>query len=184
MLILIAHGTTETEVAGIVGLDSTLSEAALDELDDLCEDLRQYTFDHVYASTELASLNTLEGILDSVKGTLLPGLVDRDFGLLEGLTWKECRLKFPTRKYKQWERDSFAAPPCGESLHEVGQRIETLARETILPLVRQGGSVLVVASVTVIRLMVHTIQSLPETYADFMPPRNVPIIVPLNALGN
>jgi len=79
------------------------------------------------------------------------GFRETDFGAWEGLTFAEVRDGWPD-ELNRWLADPAAAPPGGESLAAVGERV-TAALHRVLS-ARERQTVLVVSHVTPIKTLV------------------------------
>ena len=81
------------------------------------------------------------------------GFRETDFGAWEGLTFSEVRERWPA-ELNRWLADPAAAPPGGESLAEVSERV-TAALHRVLA-ARERQTVLIVSHVTPIKMLVAT----------------------------
>ena len=79
------------------------------------------------------------------------GFRETDFGAWEGLTFSEVRERWPA-ELNRWLADPAAAPPGGESLAEVSERV-TAALHRVLS-ARERQTVLIVSHVTPIKTLV------------------------------
>ena len=74
-----------------------------------------------------------------------PALKERGYGVLEGLNKAEIAAQYGDVQVKIWRRSYDTAPPDGESLRDVMERVTPCLQKHILPLVTAGNSILVVA---------------------------------------
>ncbi len=79
------------------------------------------------------------------------GLRETDFGAWEGLTFAEVRERWPA-EMTAWLADPAVAPPGGESLTEVRQRVTAVLHRVLAERERQ--TVLIVSHVTPIKTLV------------------------------
>jgi len=103
--------------------------------------------------------HTLEGLLIDPIGGARPGaltieddLIECDFGEWDGLTFTEVRRRWP-EQLDAWLGSSGVAPPGGESIEAVGERV-TAAVERLLA-GYAGRTVVVVTHVTPIKLVLR-----------------------------
>ena len=73
-------------------------------------------------------------------------LNERHYGDLQGLNKNVIVRKFGAKKVHSWRRGWDVRPPGGESLKDTYERTVPYLKKEILPLIRQGKNVLVVAS--------------------------------------
>jgi broad specificity phosphatase PhoE len=79
------------------------------------------------------------------------GFREADFGAWEGLTFAEVRRRWPA-ELRAWLADPAAAPPGGESLAEVSERVTAALHRVLAGFGRQ--TVLIVSHVTPIKTLV------------------------------
>jgi len=80
-------------------------------------------------------------------------LNERDYGDLVGLNKKETAEKFGEDQVHIWRRSYDTAPPNGESLKDVVERVSPYFREFIRPLLDQKKNILIVAHGNSLRAM-------------------------------
>jgi broad specificity phosphatase PhoE len=117
-VVLVRHGESETSAAGVVGGDAPLTEAGRSQARETGHALAERSFGACFTSpaqrTQETAVLVLEGRRD-IPRTVLPELVDIDFGTFSGASLQE---------YRSWiaAHDPAEAPPGGES------RVDTLRR--------------------------------------------------------
>jgi ribonuclease H / adenosylcobalamin/alpha-ribazole phosphatase len=98
----------------------------------------------VQTAEEVAATTGVPAVTDA-------GFRETDFGAWEGLTFAEVRERWPD-ELNRWLADPGAAPPGGESLAEVSQRVTAALQRVLSAGERQ--TVLVVSHVTPIKTLV------------------------------
>ncbi len=102
----------------------------------------------IYTSDLLRAWDTAQSIADAtgLQTTIEPGLRERGFGSFQGRTFTELEAHWPLETARWRERDPHWAPPDGETLLAVRERVErathTLAQQHIgsqIVLVAHGG---------------------------------------------
>lgn len=182
------HGTREAMIAG-----RTLKEAG-------------YTFDLAYTSVLKRAIRTLWLALDEMGLMWIPvtrswRLNERHYGALQGLNKAETAAKFGEEQVHIWRR-SYATPPppltkddarypgrdpryadldekdvpLTECLNDTVARFLPFWEEIIVPTVRSGKRVLVVAHGNSIRALVKTLDNISD---DDIVDLNIPTGIPL-----
>lgn len=129
---IVRHGQTNSNLrrACIGHKDVSLNEAGEEQARKLAEKLSDIDFDFVYTSPLSRAVNTIMptmNIKKDVKLIMNYGLIERDFGLMDDMSFEEIKEKFPY-EYAAWMKDLISyRPPEGESVNDVYNR----ASETI-----------------------------------------------------
>ena len=125
-LILVRHGETEHNVAGIVQgwSDSDLSERGRQQVARLAERLKTFGADVIFSSPLQRAMTTAQRIADAtgLEVRTLDGLREMNYGKWEGQSFLDIR-KTDESIYRRWVADSSFACPEGESHDEVLARI-------------------------------------------------------------
>lgn len=125
------HGQTDSNMrnACIGHTDVPLNAVGEEQARMLAEKLSEINFETVYTSPLLRAVNTAEPILQMTRHAKLImnyGLVERDFGLWDNMTFDEIQEKYPV-EYERWRKDWVSyRPPDGESIIDIYNR----AKET------------------------------------------------------
>ncbi len=90
--------------------------------------------------------------LGNVTVTIMPELIECDFGDWEGLTFAEVRERWPA-ELDRWLDSTSVAPPGGESFQAVAERVRA-AQATLLS-AYPSGTVVVVSHVSPIKLILR-----------------------------
>lgn len=152
-IVFVRHGRTKCNIKGIYAgkMDLPLSEKGIYEIEKLKETFKGENFDKVYVSPLKRALETAEIL--GYKGEKDERIREVDFGLFEGLTYKEIEKKYP-EDCRSWNDDylNFRFPE-GESLLEVYNR----TCEFIMDIPETCNKVLVVTHEGVIKCALSSI---------------------------
>lgn len=125
-LILVRHGETEHNVAGIVQgwSDSELSERGRQQVARLAERLRTFEADAIFSSPLQRAMTTAQRIAGAtgLEVRTLDGLREMNYGRWEGQSFLDIR-KTDESIYRRWVTESSFACPEGESHDDVLARI-------------------------------------------------------------
>jgi probable phosphoglycerate mutase len=146
-IIAIRHGETawnvDTRLQG--HLDIALNPKGVWQAVQLAQALTSEPIAAIYASDLQRAWQTAGAIADTTQSPLTasPSLRERCFGSFEGKTYAELENQWPEESLRWRKRDPVWAPPGGESLLAMRQRISTavdaLAQQHI------GGQIVLVA---------------------------------------
>lgn len=167
LLVLIRHGESQWNLENrFTGwIDVPLTEKGRAEARRAAERVRHIHFDKVYTSVLQRATETLDIVLDILGQRGLPvfydaALNERHYGDLQGLNKAETAEKFGKAQVHLWRRSYDVAPPGGESLKDTAARTLPYFEQHILPDVRDGKSVLVVAHGNSLRSIVMQLDQL------------------------
>ena len=108
-------------------------------------------------------------------------LNERMYGDLQGMNKDEARQRFGADTVHLWRRSYDIAPPGGESLKDVQERVVPYFQTHIVPLLREGKNVLVVAHGNSLRALVSYLEKLSkEEILKLEIPTGVPIVYELD----
>ncbi len=152
MLIILSHGASTAQKENIVSgqVNDPLSEAGKLEAIEAGRSLADYDIDVVFCSDLERCQDTANIVMSTnnfsndVELVLVQELRERSYGSLEGKPYPVVRKQLPPKKYKLWNRDYFEAPPQGESLQDVEQRVIPFLKENAFPLVDDNKNILIV----------------------------------------
>jgi len=168
-LVLIRHGQSEYNLKNLFTgwIDVPLTAQGEAEAKKSGEALKEKQFvpQVIYTSALQRAHKTLEIILDVIGKKDLPiikdqALNERDYGDLSGLNKKETAEKYGADQVHVWRRSFDVPPPGGESLKDTAARTLPYFREKILPDLKAGKDVLVVAHGNSLRSIVMEIEKL------------------------
>jgi broad specificity phosphatase PhoE len=125
-LILLRHGETQSNLNLIYQGqgDSPLTELGILEAQQLSEALRGEKLAGIYSSTLSRSFETARIVAEKHKLEVvkIPELIERFYGVFEGLTFEEVKKKYP-KDYKEWLTHPYRAQiPKSEPLDDLQKR--------------------------------------------------------------
>ncbi len=185
-LVLVRHGQSlwnlENRFTGWT--DVPLTEAGEAEARHAGDLLKGYHFDQAFTSALIRAQDTLRIILEVTGQTDLPierdaALNERNYGDLQGLNKAETAQKFGDEQVHIWRRSYDVAPPNGESLKDTRERVMPYYDAHILPLLKQGKNVLVVAHGNSLRALVMVLDNIAQRDISDL---NIPTGAPLRYL--
>ncbi len=146
-IIAIRHGETawnvDTRLQG--HLDIALNPKGLWQAEQVARALAGEPIAAIYASDLLRAWHTARAIAQTTEAPLMAsqGLRERCFGSFEGKTYAELEAQWPEASLRWRKREPDWAPPGGESLLVLRQRISS----TVAAMARQhmGGQIVLVA---------------------------------------
>jgi 2,3-bisphosphoglycerate-dependent phosphoglycerate mutase len=183
-LILLRHGQSqwnlENRFTGWV--DVPLSAKGEEEARAAGEKLRGRRIDLLYTSPLKRAIDTATIALDAAG--IAPPLTVRDaalnermYGDLQGLNKAEAAARWGDAQVKLWRRSYDVRPPGGESLADTAARVLPYWDAHILPDLRAGKNVLVVAHGNSLRALVMHLDGLSrEQVLELEIPTGVPLL--------
>ena len=125
------------------------------------------TFDISFCSEQIRTLETLEAILNSTSQLDVPlkragELNERDYGDYTGMNKFEVRDKVGEEQWNAIRRGWDVAVPNGETLRHVYERVIPYFEGQILPYLREGKNVLLVAHGNSLRALIKFIEDIPD----------------------
>ncbi|HJW68078.1 MAG TPA: 2,3-diphosphoglycerate-dependent phosphoglycerate mutase [Candidatus Binatia bacterium] len=183
-LILLRHGQSqwnlENRFTGWV--DVPLSPKGEEEARAAGEKLRGRRIDLLYTSSLKRAIDTATIALDAA-GIAPPPTVrdaalnERMYGDLQGLNKAEAAARWGDAQVKLWRRSYDVRPPGGESLADTAARVLPYWDAHILPDLRAGKNVLVVAHGNSLRALVMHLDGLSrEQVLELEIPTGVPLL--------
>lgn len=157
-LILVRHGQTEHNVAGIAQGwgDSALSPSGRDQVVRLAERLEAMQPTALYSSPLGRAKATAQAIADRVGLPVieLEGLREMNYGAWEGRSFLDVRRE-DEEIYQRWINDGDAQCPTGESHNDVRRRLEAAFAEV------EGERPVLVTHGTAIRIAATALLNVP-----------------------
>lgn len=185
-LILLRHGQSQWNLENrFTGwIDIPLSDAGREEARRAGEHLRDVEIDVVYTSALVRAIDTATIALEAAGKTGLPiigdqALNERHYGDLQGLNKAETAEKYGADQVHIWRRSFSVRPPGdeGESLEMTIARVMPYYHTHILPELRAGRNVLIVAHGNSLRSLVYTLDKHNEqSIMDLNIPTGVPLL--------
>lgn len=192
LLVLLRHGESqwnkENRFTGWIDVD--LSERGEQEAYAAGQILRTLPIDAVFTSALRRAIRTAEIALEAAGKSHLPitkdaALNERHYGDLQGLNKDEVAQTYGQEQFKLWRRSYDVAPPNGESLKMTQERVLPYYQQHILPLLKAGNNVLVVAHGNSLRALVMALENLsPEQIIETNIPTGIPFGYIIDAQGN
>ena len=147
--------------------DIALSEEGVASAPAVVEKLKGEKIDQVFTSPLIRNQTTAELVLKNLNLSQLPVQIDkaldeRNYGVLQGLNKDEMRAKYGEDQVHLWRRSWDVAPPEGESLEDVYNRVNPYFSEKIKPVLQSDKNVLVVASHNSLRALAKMIENIPN----------------------
>ena len=147
--------------------DIPLSEEGIASAKEVALNLAGFEIDKVYTSPLVRNIETVYLILKNLGEKELPIVIDkaldeRNYGRLQGLNKNEVKRQYGEEQVKLWRRGWDDAPPEGESLKDVYNRVMPLYEKFIETDLKAGKNVLVVASHNSLRALVKHLENIPE----------------------
>ena len=156
------------------------------------EHLRDLPIDKVYTSVLQRAINTSKIALKAAGKGELPterdqALNERHYGDLQGLNKAETAQQYGEEQVKIWRRSYDIPPPGdhGESLKDTAARTLPYFQAHILPDVKAGKNVLVVAHGNSLRSIVMDLEKLTrEEVLELNIPTGIPLVYDIDESGN
>ena len=153
--VLLRHGQTPMSVQKRYAgrSDVPLTDLGVRQAAAVAKRLASAGLDVIVTSPLQRAVQTAEEVAAATGAPVVAdeGFRETDFGAWEGLTFAEVRERWPD-ELNRWLADPDAAPPGGESLAEVSERVTAALQRVLSAGKRQ--TVLVVSHVTPIKTLV------------------------------
>lgn len=182
LLVIVRHGQSqwnlENRFTGDVDVDLTTQGRI--EAKSAGEKLIGYHFKTAFTSVLKRANETLDIILETIKETNIPiiknkALNERNYGDLQGLNKDETAQKFGEEQVHVWRRSYDIAPPNGESLKDTYNRVIPYYKEAILPKLKLGEDILIVAHGNSLRALAMFLENISvNTISDVNIPTGIP----------
>ena len=187
-LVIVRHGQSawnlENRFTGEV--DVALTPLGREEARAAGEKLQSFSFSHGFTSVLQRAIETMTLLLETSKHPNLPvsrdaALNERNYGELQGLNKAEVAKKYGDHQVAVWRRSYAIRPPGGESLQDTAVRVLAYYGKEIVPLLKQGQDILIVAHGNSLRsLMMYLEQLSEEAIAEVNLPTGTPRVYSLN----
>ncbi len=135
-VILLRHAQCEGK--GYVGkrTDVPLTPEGTDRASEIAKELEPISFDKVFSSTMTRCRETIDPFTDAhpeIPVVYDERLAELDFGLFDGLSFDEIRARFPAKQQAWFDDLLHGAPPEGESLLSLHERVGSFLQEIMHP---------------------------------------------------
>lgn len=168
-LIIIRHGESEWNAKGVwTGTtDVHLTSKGFKEAALLGDKIHDIHFDCAFCSQQIRALETLEGILDASKQYDVPyerssALNERDYGDFTGKNKWQVQKEVGDAEFQRIRRGWNHPVANGETLKAVYERVVPFYDYKILPELKSGKNVLVVAHGNSIRALIKFIEDISD----------------------
>lgn len=146
---MIRHGETALNAKGCYygRTDAVLSEKGISQARYLKEILKEVSFDYIVASPLVRAYNTAQIVMEEREQEIFGDrrLMEQDFGIFEGMTYKEIQNTYP-KELDAWNEEfSTYRIPKGESFADVRSRAEDFFRDIPSGRESKGEKMLIVA---------------------------------------
>lgn len=168
-LALIRHGQSEYNALGLwTGLtDVPLNEEGLAEAQRAADALRDVRLDVGFTSALKRAQETMDEILRCLGRMDLPvishpALNERDYGDLTGKNKWQVRDEYGEEQWLKWRRSWDYPVPGGETLKDVHARVVPYFQAVIVPELRAGRNVIVVAHGNSLRALLKHLENISD----------------------
>ena len=190
-LILLRHGQSqwniENKFAGWT--DVPITEEGKKQAKEAGQKMKSIEINVAFTSKLQRASETLRIVLQTmnlkIKTIQSIELNERHYGKLQGINREEAKKKFGEEQIHKWRRGYADTPPEGESLKDVVNRVVLYYEKEILPELKEGKNVLVVAHGNSLRALIKHIENISDE--DIMKveiPLCVPLIYDVDSSGN
>lgn len=169
-LILVRHGESLWNKKGIwTGwTDIGLSEKGKEESRNAGEKLKGFSIDITYTSPLIRAKQTLDEIKNVLGLTNLltfenKALNERNYGIYTGKNKWQIRKEVGAKQFKQLRRGWDSPILNGETLKDVYNRVVPYYKDEILPKLKGGKNVLIVAHGNSLRALVKYLENIPDS---------------------
>lgn len=170
-LVLLRHTESVWNACGVWSgvTDIPLSEKGLYDCTPVGKAIREVGFpiDVAIHTEQVRTRKTLEGILQSIDAKrvevlLEAGFNERNYGEYTGMDKWKVKEQLGEERFNEIRRGWDVPFPQGETLKEVYERAVPAYIQTVLPLLRSGKNVLIVAHGNSLRALMKYLESIPD----------------------
>lgn len=167
-LILLRHGQSlwnlENRFTGEIDID--LTDQGEQEAASAGILLKDFCINVAFTSMLKRAIHTLEIVLKEIEGVVpvvkSSALNERNYGDLQGVNKSDVTKIYGIAKVLLWRRSFRTRPPGGESLKDTFERVVPFYQKEILPLLKQGKTILIVAHGNSLRALTMYLENLSE----------------------
>ena len=166
-LVLVRHGeSTWNAVGAWTGLtDISLDEKGRELARKDGKILKGITFQIAFTSKlrrAQQSLDEIKKVLGSIQTIQDPAINERDYGDLTGRNKLEVEKEYGQEQYLKWRRSWDYPVPNGETLKDVYERAVPFYKEKILPELKEGKNVLIMAHGNSLRALIKYLENISD----------------------
>ena len=150
---------------------------------------RHITLDFAASSVLQRAAHTLEIVLsvlgqEAILTDHTPILNERHYGELQGMDKTEAARVYGTEQVHIWRRSYADGPPGGESLHDVAARVLPYFKDRIVPQLKAGKNILIVAHEHPLRAIIMQLEKLtPQQLLQLELATAVPVVYAWDLTG-
>lgn len=190
-LIVLRHGQSEWNALGkwTGTTDVSITEKGVDQAKNLGEKLKDLRLDFAYISEQVRTKQTLEAFLGGssqpdVHYEATKAINERDYGIYTGMKKNDIEGIIGREAYDDLRRSWDGPVEGGESLKDVYERTIPFYLRIILPRLRHGQNILVVAHGNSIRALMKYIENVSdEVIGETEMPHECAIVYEVNSDG-
>ena len=168
-LIVVRHGESEYNLEGrwTGTTDVHLAPQGIEKAAKLGEKLKDMTIDYTYTSQQIRTKETLEAIMNGSGHYDLhhePALAlnERDYGIYTGMNKDQIKAIIGEESFMDLRRSWDSPVEGGESLKDVYQRVIPFYLRVVMPRIRHGQNVMLVAHGNSIRSLIKYIDDIAD----------------------
>lgn len=168
-LVVVRHGQSEWNLLGkwTGTTDVHLTQEGIEKSAELGKKLADITFDYAYISQQIRTKETIEAVMNGSGQLDLryePTLAmnERDYGIYTGMNKEQIREIVGEAAFNELRRSWDGPVEGGESLKDVYQRVIPFYLRIILPRLRHGQNILLVAHGNSIRSLVKYLENISD----------------------
>ena len=169
-LVVVRHGQSEWNALGkwTGTTDVHVTKTGVLESARIGEKLKDITFDYAYISEQIRTKETLEAIMNGANQLGLryestASISERDYGIYTGMRKNDIQKIIGDAAYDELRRSWDSPVEGGESLKDVYERVVPFYLRIIMPRLRHGQNILVVAHGNSIRSLVKYIENISDS---------------------
>lgn len=166
-LVIIRHGQSEWNALGkwTGTTDVHVTKLGVLESAKIGEKIKDIPFDYAYISQQIRTKETLEAIINGAEQLNLryeatTSINERDYGIYTGMRKNDIQKIIGDAAYDELRRSWDSPVEGGESLKDVYERVVPFYLRIIMPRLRHGQNILVVAHGNSIRSLVKYIENI------------------------
>lgn len=168
-LVLVRHGESEWNAKSLwTGWrDVGLTDRGREQARSAATLLKDMKFDVSYTSKLSRAKETWNEISKQINANCPTiedqALNERDYGDLTGKNKWKIKEEYGEEQFQKWRRGWDTRPPNGESLKDVYERVLPYYKARILPSLKMGKNVIVVAHGNSLRALIKYLENIPDS---------------------
>lgn len=160
---IVRHGETDSNAGHkcLGHTDAPMNETGRQQVQNLAKRLADVEFDAVYSSPLQRTVDTAAAVKKRAPMTMSYGLIERDYGTWEGMSFAEIEAKYP-EEYRKWRENwiDFVLPG-GESAAKHQERVNEITDKIVSE--NEGKRILIVTHLGTARHIIsHMLGLTPE----------------------